>query len=219
MIARVTPTEIHSVTQSVADRRFENFAPLSDNFTTSTRIAQCECGVMSATEVKKCDSSDAKKFQGNNLNPSYTVRVVCCVFFIFLTEICLSHYVYRLINSEIRSEFVSKSDFRQFFINELRSAGGRDEILRVLEEFKFGERKNNTREKRNANKHGTNYLPMAPKDIIEIVGNDDEKTSTTGQDGIWLTSTSKIAVSGKEAKLEVTDSLQNFQFSGLFTFE
>ncbi|GJQ78503.1 hypothetical protein Trydic_g11618 [Trypoxylus dichotomus] len=69
------------------------------------------------------------------INPSYTLRVVCCVLFIFLTEICLTHYIYRLINTEIRDEYLLKREFEQNFLNALRSGPGRDEFLRIFKEF------------------------------------------------------------------------------------
>ncbi|CAH0552151.1 unnamed protein product [Brassicogethes aeneus] len=143
---------------------------------------------MSATQVKPKD--DVKV---NTLSPNYTARVICCVLFIFLTEICLAHYVYRLINSEIHVEFVTKSDFRRYFLNELQSENGRSEMLRVFKEFSMEKSLNNTRTKRSAN-NGVNYLPMSSSEdsYIEILNQDTSANKGATGDGIWLTSTSRI---------------------------
>lgn len=91
---------------------------------------------MSATDTKHVTETEKSKLPPNQLNPSYTLRVVCCVLFIFLTEVCLAHYVYRLINSEIRAEYISKEDFRNGLLAELQ----RDEVRRVLREMHDTER-------------------------------------------------------------------------------
>lgn len=66
---------------------------------------------------------------------NYTLRIISCVLFIFLTEICLSHYVYRLIIIEIRENYVSKNDFPGHFIEFIRSDVGRLEIASVMKEI------------------------------------------------------------------------------------
>ncbi|CAG9762337.1 unnamed protein product [Ceutorhynchus assimilis] len=89
---------------------------------------------MSATQSRqnKIIPTNGAKIPIHQLNPSYTVRVICCVFFIFLTEIFLAHYVYRLIISEIRDNYLSKTDFRHNFQNEIRTEPFREEIIRIL---------------------------------------------------------------------------------------
>lgn len=68
-------------------------------------------------------------------SPSYTLRVSCCVFFIFLTEMCLAHYVYRLINAEIREEYLSRGDAERSVLEVFKSASGRAELSRLIAEL------------------------------------------------------------------------------------
>ncbi|XP_065167503.1 uncharacterized protein [Atheta coriaria] len=67
-------------------------------------------------------------------NPNYTLRIVCCVLFIFLTEICLAHYVYRLINAEVRDNYLRTYQVEEVFLSNLRSGRSREEINRIVEE-------------------------------------------------------------------------------------
>lgn len=100
---------------------------------------------MSATDANKQQQKPAltetnlTRLSYYHINPSYTVRVICCVLFIFLTEICLAHYVYRLINAEIREEYVPKSDVEQKFVNFIRSETGRNEITKLLKQIERDE--------------------------------------------------------------------------------
>lgn len=171
---------------------------------------------MSATDNK--DQTYPKKtfskLPVHQINPSYTVRVICCVFFIFLTEIFLAHYVYRLINSEIREDYVSKAAFHHHFLLELRSDEFRNEVRRIFKEFD-GSHVNRTssREKRSI-KHRLeyNYLGVqAEEPQVEFFNpklrtNADEKEedmkklgkkeiSPGGDSWIWVTSSSRIPVS------------------------
>ncbi|CAH1108649.1 unnamed protein product [Psylliodes chrysocephalus] len=168
---------------------------------------------MSATDNK--DQTYPKKtfskLPVHQINPSYTVRVICCVFFIFLTEIFLAHYVYRLINSEIREDYVSKAAFHHHFLLELRSDEFRNEVRRIFKEFD-GSHVNRTssREKRSI-KHRLeyNYLGVqAEEPQVEFFNpklrtNADEKEedmkklgkkeiSPGGDSWIWVTSSSRI---------------------------
>lgn len=148
------------------------------------------------------------------INPSYTLRVVCCVLFIFLTEICLTHYIYRLINTEIRDEYLLKRDFEQSFINALRSGPGRDEFLRIFKELdRYGRVAKNSsapvsapsRSKRdayvldddnvwNVASDGPslevlrNYRDSAPSSVDRLM------PAKKGED-VWLTSHNRISVS------------------------
>lgn len=77
----------------------------------------------------------AKLLPSDEVNPSYTLRVICCVLFIFLTEICLAHYVYRLISSDIREEYISKGEFERYLRFSLaRSDSIRDDLVRMLKQ-------------------------------------------------------------------------------------
>lgn len=163
---------------------------------------------MSATDKKKSDPVEPDKLPQNQINPSYTVRVICCVLFIFLTEICLAHYVYRLINSEIRSEYVSKSDFRYNLVNELRT----DEITKLLRELQETERKSN-RKRRSLGDFDYNVVGSPndephveffnPKLRGDLEARDERIRKETGNKGaapggdtwIWLSSYSRIPVS------------------------
>ncbi|KAG5872765.1 hypothetical protein JTB14_005797 [Gonioctena quinquepunctata] len=167
---------------------------------------------MSATETKDPPSRNHfSKLPIHQLNPSYTVRVICCVFFIFLTEIFLAHYVYRLINSEIREDYVAKSGFRQLFLNEIRGDNFREEVKRLIKDFEFGTVNQSSRAKRSV-KHGRQYnflSAQAEEPQVEffnpkIRGNleekDEEIKRKTGSKGaapggdswIWVTSSSRI---------------------------
>ncbi|XP_023027680.2 uncharacterized protein isoform X1 [Leptinotarsa decemlineata] len=166
---------------------------------------------MSATEVKDPPSRNRfTKLPIHQLNPSYTVRVICCVFFIFLTEIFLAHYIYRLINSEVREDYVAKTGFKQLFLNEIRSDNFRDEIKKLIKEFE-GAKSNHSREKRSV-KHGIEYNFLSaeaeepqveffnPKIRGNLEEKDEEIIRKTGSKGaapggdswIWVTSSSRI---------------------------
>lgn len=103
---------------------------------------------MSATDTTNQNQQKQSSLAETNLtrlsyyhiNPSYTLRVICCVLFIFLTEICLAHYIYRLINAEIRDEYVPKSDVQQKFFTFIRSEIGRNEITKLLKEIERDEK-------------------------------------------------------------------------------
>lgn len=174
---------------------------------------------MSATEPRDPSVSKTKeKVPVHLLNPSYTVRVICCVLFIFLTEVFLAHYVYRLINSEIREEYLTKDLFDRNFLDGIRSENFRDEVKRIIRDYEFGTSKKNfnsvsinenVREKRNV-KHRIdyNYLSVQAedpqvrtKDALEdpdrIIRKDLEKGDVDSDSGdwIWVTSSSRIPVS------------------------
>ncbi|KAK9877447.1 hypothetical protein WA026_018557 [Henosepilachna vigintioctopunctata] len=90
---------------------------------------------MTAYGDGKSESNNTVKLPQHKLNPSYTARVLCCVIFIFLTEICLAHYVYRLISAEVKNEFVAKNQFDRFFLEEILNERARNELLRLYREF------------------------------------------------------------------------------------
>lgn len=173
---------------------------------------------MSATGVKvnPSESNLTKRLPYYQINPSYTVRVICCVIFIFLTEICLAHYIYRLIKSDINEEYVAKRDFHQNFLNEIRSAIGKDEIRNILKELEFYEHgtRNASRKKRdtllideenllNLPNDGPNVEFFNPKIREELETKDELERQKTGNKGtapggdswVWLTSYSRIPVS------------------------
>lgn len=168
---------------------------------------------MSATDTKPNLPPKLPYYQ---INPSYTVRVVCCVVFIFLTEICLAHYIYRLIKSDINEEFLAKRDFRREFLSEFRSALAKEEVQRILKEIDFAATKapNATREKReallleednllNLPNDGPNVEFFNPKLKGELEAKDEVERLRTGNKGaapggdswVWLTSYSRIPVS------------------------
>ncbi|CAH2002275.1 unnamed protein product [Acanthoscelides obtectus] len=164
---------------------------------------------MTVTESKTTEDAPADRHETlpiHQINPSYTVRVVCCVLFIFLTEIFLAHYVYRLINSEIRVDYLERHTFNQFFLNELRKDDFRNELRKVLCDFE-------SRPKRSLKARvEANYLTdQAEEPQVEffnpkIRGNleekDEEIIKKTGNKGaapggdswIWVTSSSRIPV-------------------------
>ncbi|XP_050294550.1 uncharacterized protein LOC126734833 isoform X2 [Anthonomus grandis grandis] len=147
----------------------------------------------------------------DQINPSYTVRVVCCVFFVFLTEIFLAHYVYRLIISEIRENYLSKPDFRHNFQTEMRTEMFREEVLRIITylEVNRGPKLEITppptlaeRSKRSVGRHSDyNFLRGSKNEDphhtkVPLMDENDEearrrKTSVDDQ-GIWVTSSSRI---------------------------
>ncbi|KAF5270795.1 hypothetical protein FQR65_LT05414 [Abscondita terminalis] len=169
---------------------------------------------MSATDTKpQTNGTNLTKLPYYQINPSYTVRVICCVLFIFLTEICLAHYVYRLIKSESNDEFVLKTNFRQEFINELRSPAMKEEIHRIIKEISYYEQsaRNSSRKKReallideenllNLPKDGPNVEFFSPKIKSELEAKDELERQRTGLKGaapggdswVWLTSYSRI---------------------------
>ncbi|KAJ3650091.1 hypothetical protein Zmor_021799 [Zophobas morio] len=172
---------------------------------------------MSAMEAKpnSTDIDPATRLAYHQRNPSYTIRVICCVFFIFLTEICLAHYVYRLINSEIRSDYVAKQDFQQYFLNEIRNENGRQEVSRIIREYeKLGNISN--RKRRSATGNLNYNLLSSPGDEPHVEffnpelrgaleAKDELIRQQTGNKGaapggdswIWLSSYSRIPVSQK----------------------
>ncbi|KAF5297889.1 hypothetical protein FQA39_LY11874 [Lamprigera yunnana] len=170
---------------------------------------------MSATEAKSKlnDTNLTSKLPYYQINPSYTVRVICCVLFIFLTEICLAHYVYRLIKSETNDEYISKSNFHQEFINEIRSTVIKEEIHKLLKEISYFEQsaRNSSRKKRdsllideenllNFPKDGPSVEFFSPKIRGELEAKDEVERQRTGQKGaapggdswVWLTSYCRI---------------------------
>lgn len=170
---------------------------------------------MSATETNtKPTDTNLTRLSYYHLNPSYTVRVICCVLFIFLTEICLAHYIYRLINAEIREEYVPKSDIQQNFVNFIRSETGRNEITKLLKEIERDEQTSqNTRRKRgalsldenllNRPNDGPNVEFFNPELRADLEARDEKHRKMTGSKGaapngdsfVWLTSYSRIPVS------------------------
>lgn len=172
---------------------------------------------MSANEEnREKPKRNTAKLPIHQLNPSYTVRVSCCVFFVFLTEILLAHYVYRLINSEVRSDLLAKTDFGQYFLNELRSDNFREEVKRLLRDYEVITNNNKTsrREKRSV-KPGIEYNFLEaqneepkmdffnPKVQEDLEEKDEEIRRQTGSKGaasgsdswIWVTSSGRISVS------------------------
>ncbi|XP_056636395.1 uncharacterized protein LOC130444995 isoform X1 [Diorhabda sublineata] len=167
---------------------------------------------MSATDSRDQTSTRKTfaKLPVHQLNPSYTVRVICCVFLIFLTEILLAHYVYRLMNSEIREDYVSKNSFRQHFLLELRSEDFRNEVGRIFGEL--GNINTNVNRKKRSVKHKLdyNYLEIqAEEPQVEffnqktrLVGDEKgeenlgkpgkKELSPGGDSWIWVTSSSRI---------------------------
>lgn len=164
---------------------------------------------MSATEIKNKKREvpfEHKQQVYYQINPSYTVRVICCVLFIFLTEICLAHYVYRLISSEIRDNYISKHEIPQYFINYIRSDPGRFELSRLWKEIKSNEEflRNNRR------KRGTvddNSLSGGPgnEPHVEFINPSSAKQQNVNKDAgdkswVWLTAYSRIPVSLSESQ-------------------
>lgn len=171
---------------------------------------------MSATESRDPSVCKTKeKVPAHQINPSYTVRVICCVLFIFLTEIFLAHYVYRLINSEIREEYLTKNSFERSFLDGIRSDNFRDEVKRIIRDYEFAKPKKNSnsdneesaRTKRNV-KHRIdyNYLSVqaedpqvrvreALEDSDRVMRKDVQKGDADSGDWIWVTSSSRIPVS------------------------
>ncbi|XP_030752694.1 uncharacterized protein LOC115879827 [Sitophilus oryzae] len=178
---------------------------------------------MSATERK--DNKivpKGEKLPVPQLNPSYTVRVICCVLFIFLAEIFLAHYIYRLINSEIKENYLSKHDFRYNFQNEIRTEFFREEIVRIVtyinakNEAKLNKNEDqkpttSARKKRSVGRISEyNYLADANTEepyrrfrspkvraVAEDSGGDGKKKPEhpgqgPGDDWIWVSSTSRI---------------------------
>lgn len=164
------------------------------------------------------EHTSKKTLHPSEINPSYTIRVSCCVLFIFLTEICLAHYVYRLINSEIRAEYVAKNEFRNYLVNELRSGSADREILDILKTFhqtqETPESKHSvTRKKRGIGSFDYNTVNQAgdephveffpPGMRSELENRDETVRKQTGNKGaapggdswVWLTSYSRIPVS------------------------
>lgn len=168
---------------------------------------------MSATDTKQKfnTANPHQTLTASQTNPSYTIRVICCVLFIFLTEICLAHYVYRLINSEVRSEYVPKNEFRNNLLNELRT----EEIKKILKELQVsGETAQNaSRKKRGLGDFDYNLVSSPgdephveffnPKLRSELEARDEIIRKQTGNKGaapggdswIWLSSYSRIPVS------------------------
>lgn len=174
---------------------------------------------MTETKPNRKPHSDNTKntLNPSEINPSYTIRVSCCVLFIFLTELCLAHYVYRLINSEIRAEYITKSEFRNQLINELRSGSGDREFLDILKALQTRESQESkqslVREKRgiggfdynSVNQPGDEpHVEFFPPGMRSELENRDEtirkqtgnKGAAPGGDSwVWLTSYSRIPVS------------------------
>lgn len=160
---------------------------------------------MSATESRDPSNGKPKeKLPEYKLNPSYTVRVICCVLFIFLTEIFLAHYVYRLINSEIREDYLAKTAFERHFLDGIRSENFRAEVRRVIRDYEFVDQNkhlngdgNKVREKRNV-KHRVdyNYLSVQSEDPqVRVREHSDDGEKGDNGDWIWITSSSRIPVS------------------------
>lgn len=173
---------------------------------------------MSATDTNnKHLHNSTNKLSANQINPSYTVRVICCVIFIFLTEICLAHYIYRLINSEIRNEYVSKADFKHYFINEIRMNDliTHDQILKILNEYNLSRNQNASynnnvrlkRETRNSHHRSHNILPtpngdpymdanLPPRDQeAKVPSGNVNNAAANGGAYVWMPGSSRIPVS------------------------
>lgn len=165
---------------------------------------------MSATGVKsKSGEVNApNRLPYYQINPSYTVRVICCVLFIFLTEICLAHYIYRLISAEIRETYVSKYDFQQNFINNVRSETVRLELNRLWRDFENDKNLRDSdvpRRKRqvlnleenlvNGRNDGPNVEFFDPKLRGTLEAKGSKGTAPGGDSWVWLTSYSRIPVS------------------------
>uniref|UniRef100_A0A6P7GDP8 Uncharacterized protein LOC114338203 n=1 Tax=Diabrotica virgifera virgifera TaxID=50390 RepID=A0A6P7GDP8_DIAVI len=171
---------------------------------------------MSATDSKEpaFQKKNFTKLPVHQINPSYTVRVMCCVFFIFLTEIFLAHYVYRLINSEIREDYVAKHSFHHHFLLELRSEEFRNEVRRIFKEFSVTNSSHSLRREKRSVKHRLdyNYLGVqAEEPQVEffnpktrVPGDEDDENlrklgkkelTPSGDSWIWVTSSSRIPVS------------------------
>ncbi|CAG9858094.1 unnamed protein product [Phyllotreta striolata] len=165
---------------------------------------------MSATDPKgqqPVAKGAFSKLPAHQVNPSYTARVVCCVVFIFLTEIFLAHYVYRLIISEMRDQYVAKASFRQHFLLELRDGEFRREVGRIVEEMDRPKAVRG-REKRSVeHKLGYNLGVQAEEPQVEffnpklrtfVDAKDEEKVlgkkelAPDGDSWIWVTSSSRI---------------------------
>ncbi|XP_072398449.1 uncharacterized protein [Diabrotica undecimpunctata] len=169
---------------------------------------------MSATDSKEpaFQKKNFTKLPVHQINPSYTVRVMCCVFFIFLTEIFLAHYVYRLINSEIREDYVAKHSFHHHFLLELRSEDFRNEVRRIFKEFNVMNSSHSLKREKRSVKHRLdyNYLEVQaeepqveffnPKTRVPGDEKDDEnlrklgrkELTPSGDSWIWVTSSSRI---------------------------
>ncbi|XP_022908242.1 uncharacterized protein [Onthophagus taurus] len=172
---------------------------------------------MSATDIQKKSETLQKQSSPRlpyyQINPSYTLRVVCCVLFIFITEILLAHYVYRLISSEVREEFLLKRDFETDFYKIFHSTATRDEIVKILKEYEALKSSNHTRRKRFINDNNENILNLAENDGVAndggldfyslrrvrqlkgtVKGEDATSSTSATKDGdVWLTSHNRIS--------------------------
>ncbi|XP_060533065.1 uncharacterized protein LOC132706029 [Cylas formicarius] len=157
---------------------------------------------MSVSEPKEKLEQKSIKLAVHEINPSYTVRVICCVVFICLTEIFLAHYVYRLINSEIRETYVSKTDILQQFQTQFRSQPFRDEVIRIFKDLKDPAPKD-LRTKRSVVSGGAgyNFLTQSEEPHVEFFLEETEEEARRkasngnapgGDSWIWVTSSSRI---------------------------
>ena len=134
-------------------------------------------------------------------SPSYTLRVSCCVFFIFLTEMCLAHYVYRLINAEIREEYLSRRDAERSVLEVLRGESGRAELGRLVAELGAASR---TKRSFAEDENTLNMAGDGPtndffqlRGELESKGDVDKLTLSkkgTAPGDVWLTSHNRISV-------------------------
>jgi hypothetical protein len=173
---------------------------------------------MSATDEKTKTNDEQRpsaltRLSYYQINPSYTVRVICCVAFIFLTEICLAHYVYRLIKAEMGDEFVARRDFRTTMLMEMHGDFGREEMKKLLKEIVHEEeadarnREEVVRVKREIPliNDGPNVEFFNPRLRGELEAKDELERQRTGNKGsapggdswVWLTSYSRIPVSSR----------------------
>lgn len=220
MREKTTPIRVYEILL-VALRSFlctHSLLPRDSRFTFDARDVirlKHVVGKMSATETRDTSVSKIKeKLPAHQLNPSYTVRVICCVLFIFLTEIFLAHYVYRLINSEIRQDYITRDSFQRNFLDGIRGEEFRDEVKRIIRDYEFAKAdgivksatKEDVRVKRNV-KHRVdyNYLSVQAEDPQERLRDgledpdrgmrtDGEKIDNDNGDWIWITSSSRIPV-------------------------
>lgn len=154
---------------------------------------------MSATNLPE-DGASKGAPQEAPYTPNYTLRITFCVLFIFLAEVFLAHYVYRLITAELRSEYLTKKDLHQELLLEMRS----EEISRVLREL-------TPRSKRSADYNALNSSPadephveffnpelrgsLEAKDELIRQQTGNKGAAPGGDSWIWLTSYSRIPVS------------------------
>lgn len=140
-------------------------------------------------------------------NPNYTLRVISCVLFIFLTEICLAHYVYRLINAEIRENYVPKSDVDRYVSLSIRTGfGTKEEVIRVVKDvLRYDGNVNSSRTKRNTNKLNmrdeavVDFFPPNMKSKLQAIDEIERQktgkgTAPGGDNWVWLTDYCRVTM-------------------------